>query len=173
MSSDLRPRLEARPGIISSRRLDLAWKATVAVGGAILAWGAFAAVSPEILTPGFEAYADISWQEYVSAHELQAGFTIVGFRLIGALNVALAINLIVISAIPFRRGEAWAWWLLLVGNTLAIGFPIVYDRVVGYVGVFELLEYVALGAVYLALGSTIGMVRTSGRKPSSFRGGRS
>ncbi|HEX4919223.1 MAG TPA: hypothetical protein VFV92_00600, partial [Candidatus Bathyarchaeia archaeon] len=59
-----------------------------------------------------------------------------------------------VSATAFRRGEGWAWWALLVSNTIAYGSAMAYDLTVGAIGPFEATEYIALGAVYATLAVT-------------------
>jgi hypothetical protein len=48
----------------------------------------------------------------------------------------------------------WAWWALLIANTLAYGSAMTYDRMVGFIGTNEMLEYVCLGWAYAALAVT-------------------
>ena len=64
----------------------------------------------------------------------------------------------------FERGERWAWWTLLVGNTIALGSAMRYDWIVNAIGPFELTEYlglalvlgaVAITAPYLAVGQPL------------------
>jgi hypothetical protein len=81
-------------------------------------------------------------------------FLLLLFRVFGAYNVAFGIVGIAIAATAFRRGEAWAWWALLVGNTIAYGSAMTYDRMVGFIGPFEMLEYVCLAAIYAAAAVT-------------------
>ncbi len=50
--------------------------------------------------------------------------------------------------------KRWAWWALLVGNTLAYGAPMTYDRMVGAIGPFEMTEYLGIAVVYVALALT-------------------
>ena len=73
------------------------------------------------------------------------------FRVYGAYGVAVALLAIAITATAFRRGDGWAWWALLVGNTIAFVAAMMYDRVVGAIGPFEMLEYVGLALVWGAL----------------------
>ena len=54
----------------------------------------------------------------------------------------------------FRRGERWAWWALLVGNTAALIAAMTYDRTVNAIGPFEVSEYVGLAMVWTALAVT-------------------
>jgi len=36
---------------------------------------------------------------------------------------------------------------LLAGNTLGFGAPMIYDQLVGEIGVFELLEFIGIAAI--------------------------
>jgi hypothetical protein len=129
----------------------------------LLAWGAMAALAPEllpgpgsvpILPAGYEGFTQHSWSELTGASPLTAEFITVVFRVYGAYIVAFGVLAIASAAIPFRRGESWAWWALLVGNTIAYGSAMLYDRAVGAIGPLEMSEYLGLGAIYLALAVT-------------------
>ena len=72
----------------------------------------------------------------------------------GIYIVAFGLLAIAIAATAFRRGERWAWWVLLVGNTIAYGSAMAYDLTVSAIGPFELSEYLGLGIIYLALAVT-------------------
>jgi hypothetical protein len=76
------------------------------------------------------------------------------FRMYGIYNVLFGLLGSVIAATAFRRGERWAWWALLVGNTVALGSAITYDRTVNAIGPFELTEYLGLALVWAALAVT-------------------
>ena len=140
-----------------------AWILIVLADVGILAWGAMAALAPErLLGPGsapilpaeYEGFTQHSWSELVGASPMTAEFITVLFRVYGAYNVAFGLLAISITVTAFRRGDSWAWWALLVGNTIAFGSAMMYDRAVGAIGPFEMSEYVGLGAVYLALAVT-------------------
>jgi hypothetical protein len=53
-----------------------------------------------------------------------------------------------IAVTAFRRGERWAWWTLLVGNTIALLSAMTYDKSVNAIGPFEVTEYVGLLLVW-------------------------
>jgi hypothetical protein len=72
------------------------------------------------------------------------------FRLFG-YNVAFGVVAIALAVTAFRRVERWGWWGLLIGTTFAYGPAMTYDRIVGFIGPFEMLEYVALRSAYAAL----------------------
>jgi hypothetical protein len=65
-----------------------------------------------------------------------------------------ALMAIAITLTAFRRGERWAWWALIVGNTIAFVSPMTYDRIVNAIGPFELTEYLGLALIYGALAVT-------------------
>ena len=50
--------------------------------------------------------------------------------------------------------DRWAWWGLLVGNTVAFVSAMTYDRVVGAIGPFEWSEYLGLVVIYASLAVT-------------------
>jgi hypothetical protein len=51
---------------------------------------------------------------------MAAAYMAVLFRTYRAYNVAFGFMGVVIALTAFRRGERWAWWALLVGNTVAL-----------------------------------------------------
>lgn len=128
-----------------------------------MAWGAGAAVSPlqllgpggkAILPAGYEGFSGGSWSEFASATPLAASYMAVLFRMYGVFNVLFGLMGAAIAATAFRRGERWAWWTLLIANTIALGSAITYDRSVNAIGPFELTEYVGLALVWGALAVT-------------------
>jgi|GEM_PF-1127418 hypothetical protein len=135
----------------------------VVADAGLLAWGAMAAIAPErlpgpdatlILPAEYEGVTHHTWSELMATSPLTAEFITILFRVYGAYIVAFGVLALSIAAIPFRRGESWAWWALLIGNTIAYSSAMLYDRAVGAIGPLELSEYLGLGAIYLALAIT-------------------
>jgi hypothetical protein len=138
----------------------VAWLFILIADAGLLLWGAMAALVPDqllgpgsapILTAGYESFTKRPWSELADASR---EFITVLFRVYGAYNVAVALLAIAITVTAFRRGDRWAWWTLLVGNTIAFGAAMTYDRIVGAIGPFELLEYVGLAGIYGSLAVT-------------------
>jgi hypothetical protein len=149
--------------IAMTARRRVAWILILLADIGLLAWGAMAALLPEhllgprsmpILKAGYEGFTKYSWAELTGKFPLAADYITLLFRLFGVCNVTFAIMAIAITITAFRRGERWAWWALLIGNTLAYGAPMTYDRIVNAIGPFEIMEYVGIGVVYVALAIT-------------------
>ena len=141
-----------------------AWILLFIVNAGIVAWGAMAAALPDyllgpggqpILPAGYEGYTGGSWTELASSSPMTAGFIEILFRMYGAFNLIVGLMGMAIAATAFRRGDVWAWWTLLVSNTMALVLPMTYDRTVNAIGPFEVSEYVGLGLVLLALAMTM------------------
>jgi hypothetical protein len=76
------------------------------------------------------------------------------FRMYGVSCVLFGLMGSVIAVTAFRRGERWAWWALLVGNTVALVSAMRYDIIVNAIGPFELSEYLGLAMFWGALAVT-------------------
>ena len=130
---------------------------------AYIAWGAAVAIAPDhvlgpggkaILPAGFEGYAGASWSARVDASPLSAAYMAVLYRLYGVYCVLFGFMGSSIAVTAFRRGERWAWWTLLVGNTVALLAAMTYDKLVNAIGPFELTEYLGLLLVWGAFAIT-------------------
>lgn len=141
----------------------VAWVLILVVDVGYIAWGAGAAASPDrllgpggkaILPAGYEGYSGGSWSELSGASPVIAGYMTLLFRMYGLYCVLFGFMGSVIAITAFRRGERWAWWLLLIGNTVALVSAMTYDMTVSAIGPFELTEYLGLALVWGALAVT-------------------
>ncbi len=128
-----------------------AWVAVLVADAAIVAYGLLVLVQPEQLTAGYESHTGTAWSEFVRLDPRSAEFDVFQFRLLGAYNVAFGLMAVAVCTTAFRRGEVWAWWALLFGNLVAYVAPMIYDLTVGEIAFFEVLEYVFLALVLVAL----------------------
>ena len=128
-----------------------------------IAWGGGAAASPEhLLGPGgkgilpaaYEGYSGGSWSALASTSPLIAGYLRLLYRMYGVYCMLFGLMGTAIAVTAFRRGERWAWWALLVGNTVALVSAITMDRMVNAIGPFEVTEYIGLALVWAALAIT-------------------
>jgi hypothetical protein len=149
--------------IATAPRRRVAWILILIVDAGFVAWGAMAAAFPDqlpgpggipILTAGYEGFTSASWSELTATAPLTAAYIGVLFRMYGLFNVIFGLLGCVIAVTAFRRGQDWAWWALLVGNTMALAAAMTYDRTVNALGPFELSEYLGLALVLGALAVT-------------------
>ena len=145
------------------RRRQIALILILVVDVGYILWGAGAAGFPDhllgpggkaILPAGYEGYSGGSWSELAAASPLITGYMRVLYRMYGIYNVLFGFLCSAIALTAFRRGERWAWWVLLVGNTVALVAAITYDRTANAIGPFELTEYLGLVLVWVALAVT-------------------
>lgn len=150
-------------GRAMARGRRIAWLVVLVADVGLLMWAALAALAPErllgprsmpILPAGYEGFTGYSWQELVATAPKAAEYTTLLFRMFGTYGVAFSLLAIAIAANAFRRGERWAWWALLVGNTITFVGAMTYDQIVRAVGPFELTEYLCLAAIYGSLAIT-------------------
>jgi hypothetical protein len=148
---------------MSSRRLRIATIVILVVDIAYIAWGAMAAAAPEslpgpggtaILPAAFDGYTGGSWADMLRTSPPTASYMVLLYRMYGIYCVLFGVMASAIAATAFRRGERWAWWTLLVGNTVALVSAMRMDWVVNAVGPFELTEYAGLALVWAALAAT-------------------
>ncbi len=113
-----------------------------------------------ILTAGYEGFTGGSWSELVKTSPRIAGYIDLLFRMYGIFNVVFGLVGIAIAVMAFRRGDGWAWWALLAGNTIALVAAMTYDRTVHAIGPFEASEYLGLVLVFSALAITAPFIQT-------------
>jgi hypothetical protein len=154
-----------------------AWLVLLIADAGLLLWGAGAALIPHtlpgpgsaaILPAGYEGYTGGSWQQLTATSGEIAGYITLLFRMYGFYIVAFSLLAMAIAANAFRNAERWAWWALLIGNTIAFVSAMVYDGIVGAIGPLEMSEYLVLAAIYGSLAITFRSSRPRGRiGPSS------
>jgi len=155
------------PGTLAAatnRLRRAAWLLIVIADVGLLVWGAMAALAPEqllgpnsapILRAGYEGFTGYSWPALASTSPRAIEFMTLVFRMYGIYGVACSLMAIAIAATAFRHGDSWAWWALLAGNTITYVSAMTYDQIARAVGPFELMEYLGLVAVYVALAITV------------------
>ena len=149
-------------------RRRIAWILILVVDLGFILWGAGAATAPELL-PGpvgkgilpaaYEGYSGGSWPDLVGTSPLIAGYMKVLYRMYGIYCALFGLMGSAIAVTAFRLGERWAWWALLVGNSVALVSAITMDRMVHAIGPFELTEYLGLALVWGALAVTVPLSR--------------
>ena len=146
-----------------NRRRFVAWMLVLIVDASYIVWGGMAAAFPDhllgpggtpIMTAGYEGFTKGSWAELVNASPMTGKYISIVFTMYGIYCAVFGLMGAAIAATAFRRGERWAWWTLLAGNTIALVSAMRYDWMVNAIGPFELTEYLGLVLVYAALAMT-------------------
>lgn len=129
-----------------------------------IGWGAMAAASPDhllkgpggkaILPAAYEGYSHGSWSQLVATSPSTAGYILVMYRMYGIYCAVFGLMASAIAVTAFRRGEGWAWWTLLVGNTVSLVSAMRMDWIVNAIGPFEITEYLGIGLIGLSLSLT-------------------
>jgi hypothetical protein len=141
-----------------------AWILILIADAGFIVWGAMAALATEhlagpgsipILVAEYQNFTGLSWIELETSSAKIAEFITILFRMYGTFNVIFGLLTVAITISAFRRGERWAWWTLLVSNTIAFGSAITFDRVVNAIGIFEMSEYLGIVMIYVALAATV------------------
>lgn len=144
-------------------RRRVAWILVLIVEVSFIGWGGMAAAFPHqligpnglpIIAAGYEGFTKATWSGLVATSAPTAAYIEVLFRTYGMYNVGFGVLGVAIAATAFRRGELWAWWALLLGNTITLVSAMAYDRMVNAIGPFEMSEYLGLVLIYLALALT-------------------
>jgi hypothetical protein len=107
-----------------------------------------------IITAGYEGFTKSLWSELGRTSPMTARYIDVVFRMYGIYCLVFGLMGSAIAVTAFRRGDHWAWWTLLTGNTIALVSAMRYDWIVNAIGPFELTEYLGLVLVYGALAIT-------------------
>jgi len=156
----------------------LAWLVLLIADAGLLVWGFGAAVIPghllgpggaPILPAGYEGYSGSSWHQLAATSPKTAGYITLVFRMYGIYIVAFGLLAVAIAATAFRRGDRWAWWALLAGNTIAFVSAMTYDRIVGAIGPFEWSEYLGLAVIYASLAVTAPVLTRTRRAAAMAR----
>jgi len=150
------------------RQRKVAWILIVIADVIYAVWGGMAAGWPEhllgpggkpILTAGYEGFTASSMSDLNSLSPMTVQYMEVIFRMYGLYCFIFGMMTVIIAVTAFRNGEQWAWWTLLISNTIAYAAAMRYDWIVNAIGPFELMEYVGLAVVYTALALTAPFLR--------------
>jgi len=143
---------------------QFAWILILLADIGLLAWAGMAAIAPEhllgpnsmpILKAEYEGFTGYSWSELITTAPKTADLLTLIFRMYGIYGIAFSLMGIAISVTAFRQGDRWAWWALLIGNTITYVSAMTFDQIARAVGPFELTEYLGLAAVFFALAVTV------------------
>lgn len=110
------PAAKLRPGLRGSLPRTVAWVALLAVGAFLAIGAAFdLPIDARGRLPGdhdstFRALTGTTWQHAASVPQSAAPYATHMEIAYSAYELLFAVVILVVIAIPLRRGERWAWW---------------------------------------------------------------
>ena len=101
---------------------------------------------------------------------MAARYVVLMYRMYGVYCALFGLLTSAIVVTAFRRGEPWAWWTLLLGNTIALVAAMRMDWLSRAIGPFELTEYLGLALVWGALAVTAPFLAQERRSAAARKG---
>jgi len=111
--------------------------------------------APEFfLETEFQRYTRQQWAEFIESNPEASSFFLLEAAQMGLFMITLGIVLLLITLFAYRKGVRWAWYLLLISNTLAWGGPAVTNTPTGDMSVImSVVIFLVIGYVGLAIGA--------------------
>ena len=107
-----------------------AWVILLAVGLLWLVVGIVAVFQPEGIFEGdAQAVTNMPWSELKASSPVAANFVIFVYGQMGLLKISWTLFILAITLTGFRRGEKWAWYMMLLAPILLVTdaiFTVVY-----------------------------------------------
>ena len=140
---------------MESKSLQVSWIVlTVALVPAMLS-GVLLAVAPTVFIAGeFSAFTGGSLGEFAEAHPAAYAFLLLEDSELGVFLFGLLLLTLLITVIPYRKGERWAWYAVLASLILSAIGSVGLNIPTGDLGVVILTGSIHLVAlVGLAIGA--------------------
>ena len=107
-----------------------AWVILLAVGLLWLVVGIVAVFQPEgIFEADAQAVTKMPWTDLKASSPTAANFVIFIYGQMGLLKISWSLFILVITLTGYRRGEKWAWYMMLLAPILLVSdavFSVVY-----------------------------------------------
>ncbi|MBE0478867.1 hypothetical protein IBX65_07110 [Candidatus Aerophobetes bacterium] len=115
-----------------ARSIRIAWKVYLVYGIYMLILGILALAAPQVMYVGqFEAYTGSVFADFAQMNARAGTFIGLTLRVFGCMTVLVGIFKIFIALYPYRKGETWSWWLILVIGVIAYSFMFSYSIILG------------------------------------------
>ena len=102
----------------------------------------------------FKGYTGQKWEEFIKSDSKITSFFLLEATQMGLFMITLGVILIIITLFAYRKGDKWAWYLLLFSNTLGWGGPTVTNMPTKDMDVIMgVIIFLVLGYIGLAIGA--------------------
>ncbi len=123
-----------------------AWLILLALGLLWLVVGIVAVFQPEgIFEADAQSVTDVPWSELKASSPAVSNFVIFVYGQMGLLKISWSFFVIVITLTGYRRGERWAWYIMLLVPVLLVSDAFFSVFYIGDIN--QVLQFVPITAI--------------------------
>jgi hypothetical protein len=123
-----------------------AWVILLAVGLLWLVVGIVAVLSPEGIFEGdAQSVTNMPWSELKASSPVVANFVIFIYGQMGLLKISWSLFILAITLTGYRRGEKWAWYIMLLAPILLISDAVFSTIFIGDIN--QVLQFIPITAI--------------------------
>ena len=148
---------------MEARAVKISWKIMMIPNIAVLFFGLIWVVAPDIsVGQDLQSFMGQPWTDFVASNAKLGSFISLLGRVLGMQMISIGILTIAITLTAYRRGEKWAWWVFLAGNTLGWGSGLALEGTTGVMPIVAVQAIILLVAyVGLAIAAKAILTKTS------------
>jgi len=141
--------------VMDTKAFKVSWILLVIVTSIVTILGlTLTFASTFFLTSEFEMYTGQKLADFAESNPHAYSFLLLQYSEMGIWLFTIGILTLLITIVPYRRGDKWAWYLYLIGLTLASGGTIGFNIPTGDMSVILIPAILlVIGYVGLAIGA--------------------
>jgi hypothetical protein len=144
-----------------------AWVILLFVGLLWLLVGIVAVFSPEgIFEADAQAVTNLPWTDLKASSPEVANFVIFVYGQMGLLKISWSLFILVITLTGYRRGEKWAWYIMLLAPVLLVSDAVFSVVFIGDIN--QVLQFIPITTITM-LGLFLPYRRFFPKKPSDVQ----
>jgi hypothetical protein len=107
-----------------------------------------------IVANEFQLFTGHQWSDFKTVNPQVSSYISIVLFEIGFFALAVGMSILLVTLFAYRKGEKWAWYLLLIINTLAWGAAIRSNIYTGDMAVMVVcIVFLVIGYIALAIGA--------------------
>ncbi len=123
-----------------------AWVILLAVGLLWLVVGIVAVFQPEgVFEADAQAVTNLPWTDLKASSPVAANFVIFVYGQMGLLKINWSLFILAITLTGFRRGEKWAWYMMLLAPILLASLAVFSVVFIGDIN--QVLQFIPITAI--------------------------
>ena len=123
-----------------------AWIVLLSVGLLWLVVGIVAVYSPEGIFEGdAQAFTNLPWTDLKASSPEASNFIIFVYGQMGLLKISWSLFILAITLTGFRRGEKWAWYIMLLAPILLVSDAVFSVVFIGDIN--QVLQFIPITAI--------------------------